>query len=238
MSRMIVADVSSPAAVYGVHGAAGLTYWSCLTRRAGLDGDWEAIEWASVPPGGISGEHLHSRTEEIYFILSGTADFVLDGVAHRVTAGHLGLTAVGSRHALHNAGDEPVNWLVIEMLSPHTAAAVRGRPAPDLRRTMGSTVLNLRDLRSVDPRQAFTGPLESIKLTTLDPGESVEVVSAGREHTLFLLSGSATATSGVTRVPLAVGSSVTLPLRAAATLQAGPEGAEFFQATMVVDGTR
>ncbi|WP_158013531.1 hypothetical protein [Carbonactinospora thermoautotrophica] len=69
--HFVWSTIDTPSEVYGVHGAEGLTYWKCLARRDGLAGPWEAVEWASVPPGGVSGEHLHTRTEEVYFILSG-----------------------------------------------------------------------------------------------------------------------------------------------------------------------
>jgi len=122
---LIVGDLAEPSIVYGVHGADGMSGWKCLARRTGLGGSWEAVEWAWVPPGGVSGEHLHTRTEEVYFILSGRAEILLDGVATEVGPGDLVLTGVGTTHGLRNIGDDDVTWLVIEMSSPETAAVLR-----------------------------------------------------------------------------------------------------------------
>lgn len=120
----MLADLAEPSRVYGVHGSEGLSLWKCLARRAGLFGSWEAVEWAWIPPGGVSGEHLHTRTEEIYFILSGRGQITLDGRSYQVLAGDLILTSVGTRHGLRNTGTEGLGWLVIEVASPATAMAL------------------------------------------------------------------------------------------------------------------
>ncbi|HSZ28535.1 MAG TPA: cupin domain-containing protein [Pseudonocardiaceae bacterium] len=121
---IVVADLAEPSKVYGVHGSEGLSLWKCLARRAGLFGCWEAVEWAWIPPGGVSGEHLHTRTEEIYFILSGRGQITLDGRPYQVRAGDVILTSVGTRHGLRNTGTEGLGWLVIEVASPATAMAL------------------------------------------------------------------------------------------------------------------
>jgi mannose-6-phosphate isomerase-like protein (cupin superfamily) len=237
---LLVAHAEDPARVHGVHGAAGTTYWTCFARRAGLDGDWEAIEWARVPPGGVSGEHRHTRTEEIYFILSGAAEVRLDGKPYLLGPGGMVLTAVGSTHALHNVGSTPVDWLVIEMLAPPTAAAVRGRPAggtPQEERTdMGSTVVvDLRETGAFDPSKAFAGPLEEIRLRRLAEAESLLLASSGREHTVFVTEGSGHAEHEGQRVELVPGTSLTLPLGGSLTLHGGPSGLEIFHAAMRVN---
>jgi mannose-6-phosphate isomerase-like protein (cupin superfamily) len=121
---IVVADLAEPSKVYGVHGSEGLSLWKCLARRAGLFGCWEAVEWAWIPAGGVSGEHLHTRTEEIYFILSGRGQITLDGRPYQVRTGDLILTSVGTRHGLRNTGTEGLGWLVIEVASPATAMAL------------------------------------------------------------------------------------------------------------------
>ena len=127
--ELIVNDLSDPSTVYGVHGADGRSAWKCLTRRTGLAGDWEAVEWAWLPPGGVSGEHLHTRTEEVYIILTGRAEILLNGTATEVGPGDVILTGVGTVHGLRNIGDSDVSWLVIEISSPRTAAVLRSEGA-------------------------------------------------------------------------------------------------------------
>jgi mannose-6-phosphate isomerase-like protein (cupin superfamily) len=114
-SGITVADISDPSVVHGVHGTHGESWWKCLARRPGLAGPWEAVEWASLPPGGISGEHLHTRTEEIYVILSGSGEILLNGQPHPVSTGDVILTGIGDRHGLVNSADGPLDWLVVEL---------------------------------------------------------------------------------------------------------------------------
>jgi len=243
---LIVGTTARPALVHGVHGAAGQTSWTCFTRRAGLDGDWEAVEWASVPPGGISGEHLHTRTEEVYFLLSGRARVLLDGRAHDLGAGHAVLTAVGSRHALHNIGTEPVSWLVIEILSPQVSRALAEAADQDPAgaafergAAVKSTVIDLRELGEFDPRKVFAGPLDLIRIESLEPGRELALDADGCEHTLFVLAGRGTAEGPATSVDLLPGTSVTVPRGGRVRVAAGAEGIEFFRARMTVgDGTR
>jgi mannose-6-phosphate isomerase-like protein (cupin superfamily) len=125
VSGLIIGDTSSASRIQDVHGAAGVSEWKCFARRSWLRGDWEAVEWARIPPGGISGEHLHSRTEEVYFILSGRAEILLDGIATEVGPGDVILTGLGTTHGLRAIGEESVSWLVVEVSSPATAAVLR-----------------------------------------------------------------------------------------------------------------
>ncbi|MFC5719942.1 cupin domain-containing protein [Streptomyces gamaensis] len=240
----LVADVSGAADIHGVHGAAGLTHWKCLASRRDLDGDWEAVEWAAIPPGGVSGEHRHTRTEEIYFILSGRGEFLVDGTAHPARPGSLLLTGVGAVHGLRNTGEDRLDWLVIEMLAPSTAEVLRGRtPRGTTDRTTGRTTegktvnAELHDLRaegSVDPSGVFTGPLRTVGISTLEPGATRALASRTSEHTVFVLSGSGRAVSGGTTVGLTPGTALTLPLGASADIAADGDGLELFHAELAV----
>ncbi|MEK8104586.1 cupin domain-containing protein [Micromonospora sp. M12] len=93
-----------------------------------MTGGWEAVEWARLPPGGLSGEHLHTRTEEVYILLTGGGHIILNGRSTPVRAGDVVLTGIGTRHGLLNTGPAPLSWLVVELLGPDTAA-VFGRGA-------------------------------------------------------------------------------------------------------------
>jgi mannose-6-phosphate isomerase-like protein (cupin superfamily) len=249
---LVVASPGRPARVHGVHGTSGLTYWRCLTRRAGLAGTWEAIEWASIPPGGISGEHRHTRTEEIYFVLSGRGELLLDGAARDVAPGDLVLTTVGGTHGLRNVGDQPLDWLVVEIRGPSTAAELAGGPsaAADTARsadgdtarsatrneeaTMDSIVVHLPDIGEVDPRAVFASPLESVRILRMAADEGQEIIAEGVEHTLFVLTGEARIHVGGHPERLAPGASLTLPLGTRVLVTAGPDGVECFAATLRV----
>jgi mannose-6-phosphate isomerase-like protein (cupin superfamily) len=125
--ELIVADLSGASEVHSMHGGAKVARWKCLARRLGLSGSWEAIEWSSLPPGAVCGEHRHTRTEELYFIVSGEGELLLNGVPHRVRPGHLIANRLGTRHRFRNLGQEDLNWLVIEVFSPATTQTLYTR---------------------------------------------------------------------------------------------------------------
>ncbi len=253
---LIIADLEEPSVVYGVHGTTGDSQWKCLARRTGLHGAWEAVEWAWLPPGGISGEHLHTRTEEVYFILSGKGEMRLNGHDYEVEPGHLILTGLWTQHGLRNIGQDGLGWLVIELLSaatdtvlnrsarnrrPHALRAERltervsdgnHKPRESL---MNAEIFNLRETPEVDPRSVFTGPLRKIQLVNLQPGQRTKLSSTGVEHTLFILGGAGeAASSNEASVSLKYGVSITLPLDTGLSIIAGQEGLEYFLATLEV----
>ncbi|MDH6135579.1 mannose-6-phosphate isomerase-like protein (cupin superfamily) [Kitasatospora sp. MAA4] len=247
---VIVASTRGPADVHGVHGTEGLTHWTCLARRPGLLGGWEAVEWACLPPGAVSGEHLHTRTEEVYVLLSGRGEISLDGRTVRVEAGDVVLTGLGTRHGLRNTGPEPLEWLVIEMTAVKLPAqhpthpthpsypSYPAGPAPVMRSTV---VTNLRRVGSIDPSVVLSGPLRRLRIVRLRPGERAELAADAVEHTAFVTAGGGRAApggaqTGELRVPLAPGTALTLPLGTGAVLTAGPDGLEYLHAVLAVPG--
>ncbi|WP_327682536.1 cupin domain-containing protein [Kitasatospora sp. NBC_00458] len=250
-SAVVVADTGAPAAVHGVHGAAGTTRWTCLARRAGLTGAWEAVEWASVPAGGVSGEHLHTRTREVYVVLTGAGEVTLDGRPYPVRAGDAVLTALGTRHGLRNTGTGPLEWLVIELPAETPAELPAGPPAahpavapgtaPETAagrcRPVGSTVVtDLRRTGPLDPSAVIGGPLRLLHHTGLSPGRRTDLVADGVEHTVFVTGGGGRTSVGGARVPLRPGTALTLPHGTAAGLAAGPSGLAYVHAELVLPG--
>jgi mannose-6-phosphate isomerase-like protein (cupin superfamily) len=234
-SPVIVANTSNPADVHGVHGADGLTHWTCLARRAALHGAWEAVEWASLPPGGASGEHLHTRTEEVYLLLSGRGEIALDGRRSPVAAGDLVLTGLGTTHGLRNTGDGPLDWLVIEITA---ATPSPTDPLATEEQLMHSTVVNdLRRAGPIDPRPVLSGPLRVVEVVGLSADRHAEFSTEGVEHTVFVTGGRGLARSHrnpAVGIPLNPGSALTLPLGSGATVTAGPDGLEYVHAVLAV----
>ncbi|MFI1681273.1 cupin domain-containing protein [Streptomyces sp. NPDC020607] len=250
---VIIGDVSGPAHIHGVHGTTGVTRWKALASGADLHGGWEAVEWACVPPGGVSGEHLHTRTEEVYFILSGTGEIYLDGTAHPIAPGSMVLTGLGTVHGLRNTGDSDLAWLVIEMRSPRFSEALgatatpvdTSTPTPASASASASAkeeppvptarLHDLRAERSVSPAGVFTGPLRTLALETVDASGTVELTADGREHMVFVLSGTGWVENGSDTAELHPGTAVTLPLGTRARIGADREdGLEFFHAEVAV----
>jgi mannose-6-phosphate isomerase-like protein (cupin superfamily) len=234
---LLVGSTDNPASVHGVHGAAGVTRWACLASRRDLSSHCEAVEWASVPPDGMSGEHRHTRTEESYFIIRGSGEILLNGAAQPVEPGSLVLTGIGATHGLRNIGATDLDWLVIECLSPATSAVLAGRSREQGEVPVSNAlVVDMTREPSVETSAVFSGPLKRIELVALTSGQERKFASVGVEHTVFVLSGSALAVSGGTQSRLEAGHCVTVPLGGAVTIAAESERVELFTAVLSVDG--
>jgi len=117
-SPLVVADTAEPSEVHGIHGGRGVDRWKRFVTGLMLYADWESFEHNSLEAGGAIGEHVHSRTEEIYFIVNGRGRMTLDGVTREVGPGDLIMTPLGGRHGIENIGDGPLEWIVVEALPP------------------------------------------------------------------------------------------------------------------------
>jgi len=91
-------------------------------------------------------------------------------------------------------------------------------------------VTALRRGRAVDPTRVLAGPLRGLGLSWLEPGEAIALAAETSEHALYVAAGSGLASEPDTRVPLAEGTSLTVPLGTGATLLAGAAGLEYFHA--------
>lgn len=219
---LIIADTTGVTDIFGVHGAAGISHWKCLASRRDLRGDWEAVELARVPPGGVSGEHRHTRTEEVYFVLSGQGEMLLDGIGHPVRAGDVILTGLGTIHGLRNTGVTNLDWITVEVAAP---------PARDyLEDDVNARVHNLAAEGSLDTSAFFTGPLRRVSQRTLPADATTTLRADGVEHAVFVLTGDGKAGE----VELRPGVAVTLPLGTEVEIAAGPDGVTFFHAELTV----
>jgi len=234
VTMLLVGNLAEPSVVEGVHGAPGQTWWKCLASPVSPSGTWEAFEWACVPPGGISGEHRHTRTEELYFIVHGQARMRLDGTKHTVGPHDLILTGVGSAHRLCVVGNDPVEWLVIEVSSPATRAALTRAPIPMEASMSAPTIVHLGDGGAVDVSQLLSGPLREVAVRRLEPGASRSLEAHGVEHMMFVLDGEGTALADENVCALLPGTAITVPLGGQVHVNAGPAGLELFHAAVAV----
>ncbi|WP_256789757.1 MULTISPECIES: cupin domain-containing protein [unclassified Frankia] len=223
--------VDDPSFVYGMHGGEKRAQWKCLARRNNMFGPWEAVEWAWLPPGGASGEHLHSRTEQLDYIVSGAGVMTIDGRDRFVTAGDVVLTALGTRHGLRNAGSDELVWLVTEVPGPVLGTARPGPPGA------GAAVIRMREAGEIDPTEVLSGPLRRARLVRLDPGASESLLADAEEHVLYTLSGAGVAANASTSVRLRQGVSVSVPFHGSIRVEAGREGLEFFVVSLAVELT-
>jgi quercetin dioxygenase-like cupin family protein len=83
-----------------------------LLEEANLGGKEVEIGEITFPPGVNSGEHLHGATE-IFYILSGELEHVVDGKSHLLKPGMLGFVRPPAKVNHVVPGKDPVKALVI-----------------------------------------------------------------------------------------------------------------------------
>jgi mannose-6-phosphate isomerase-like protein (cupin superfamily) len=71
----------------------------------------QSLAEARLPVGSATQEHYHPRTEEIYYITSGTGRIRIDGEVRDVAAGDAIAILPGQRHKLWNTGAETLRLL-------------------------------------------------------------------------------------------------------------------------------
>jgi quercetin dioxygenase-like cupin family protein len=108
--------------VWGVHGGQGDLYWKRLVTGGHMHGDWESFEYVRLEAGGTVGKHRHSRTEEVYIVISGQGVLEVDGQDIVMKPGDTVITPLNGVHAFRNSGDGAVEFLVIETVPPAVAS--------------------------------------------------------------------------------------------------------------------
>lgn len=185
---LIVNDTSGAGTTYRHAGGEGVCLWKTLMNGAHLEGDWNLVEHLVIEPGGSVGEHVHTRTEEIYYILRGRAVMTMNGGEFPVRAGELITTPIGASHAIANRDDEDMHFFVVEVFPREGPAAAPARlDVPAL-----STGPADRRRAVVDLRQHFTGGWRTFSLIEVPDG-GVAVREAPLEHTqvLYVVDGAA-----------------------------------------------
>ena len=65
--------------VHRMHGGFGVIEWKRMAVGEMLFGDWQSVDYNQIKPGAGSADHIQSRTEEIWFMVSGQAEICFDG---------------------------------------------------------------------------------------------------------------------------------------------------------------
>ena len=105
--------------------------------------EWEAPPGAASPP-----VHVHHRTDEGFYVLSGVYTFLVDGQESQAPPGTHVLVRPGQAHTFWNAGDTPARALIIlsppdfasyfRELSRNLADAASDEEAMDARRKLSA----------------------------------------------------------------------------------------------------
>ena len=71
----------------------------------------QSLAEARLPVGTATQEHYHPRTEEIYYITSGTGRMQIEAESRKVRPGDAIAILPGQKHKLWNTGQEPLTLL-------------------------------------------------------------------------------------------------------------------------------
>jgi quercetin dioxygenase-like cupin family protein len=121
---VLVSTIDNPVQMIGIHGGQGSIYWKCFARLHMLHADVVAFEYVKLSPGSAVGDHVHSRTEEIYFIVSGEGEMRVGDERQNVGPGDLILTPQGTKHGLVGKPGETIEFVVAEVLPPGITAVL------------------------------------------------------------------------------------------------------------------
>lgn len=186
----IVNDTSGPALTLSQVGGEGRSRWKMLMNGMHLEGQWNCVEYVVLEPGGSVGEHVHLRTEEIYYIRSGRAVMTMDDERFEVGPGDLITTPIGASHAIANPfADEEMHFFVVEVFPGEGPSAKPGRiHVPDL---LGPADDGLASAQ-VDLTPYFTGGWRELRLLDVPAGGRLdETTPAASSVVLHVLDGSA-----------------------------------------------
>ena len=115
---VLIGSTDAPVEVTGAHGGTSSLLWKRFSDGNMMYSDLASFEHVTVPPGGNVGLHVHSRTEEIYFLISGRGLMRVDGETREVGRGDVVLTPLHSAQSFEVLGDEPATFIVMEMFPP------------------------------------------------------------------------------------------------------------------------
>ena len=112
------------AKLVGVHGGAGALGWKRLGTGNMMASAIDSYEIAEMPVGSRAGRHVHSRTEELFFVLSGRAAIGLGEEMVEVGPGDAILTGFHGIQSVEAIGTEPYRMLILEALPPEIVAGL------------------------------------------------------------------------------------------------------------------
>jgi mannose-6-phosphate isomerase-like protein (cupin superfamily) len=99
----------------GVHDGAGSMLIEPIMDDKSLSTNLLFWHRGVIEPYSGIGEHFHNRCEEMFVILSGEAEFTINGRTSPLKAPVGAPDRMGSAHAVYNPTDQPVEWMNINV---------------------------------------------------------------------------------------------------------------------------
>ena len=82
-----------------------------LVGPAWTPAEKQSLAEATVPVGGATVEHFHRDTEELYYVVEGSALMRLGDAERELAVGDCVVIPAGERHKIRNIGDAPLRIL-------------------------------------------------------------------------------------------------------------------------------
>jgi mannose-6-phosphate isomerase-like protein (cupin superfamily) len=94
-----------------VHAGAGQIGFTQLIGRTDLATNFLYLHSGLIPAKSGIGHHFHHTIEEMYVLLSGEAEFTINGRTSKIKAPAVVPCKLGDAHAIYNSSNEPVKWM-------------------------------------------------------------------------------------------------------------------------------
>lgn len=109
--RIIHNDPAKYRTLTAVHAGAGTMAFTQLIGRNELATNFLYLHSGVINAKSGIGHHFHHTIEEMYVLLSGEAEFTINGRTSKIKAPAIVPCKMGDAHAIYNSSNEPVRWL-------------------------------------------------------------------------------------------------------------------------------
>jgi mannose-6-phosphate isomerase-like protein (cupin superfamily)/heme-degrading monooxygenase HmoA len=109
--RVVHNDPAKYRELSAVHAGAGRMGFMQLIGRNELSTNFLYLHAGVINPKSGIGHHFHHNIEEMYVLLSGAAEFTINGRTSNIKAPAIVPCKMGDAHAIYNSSSESVRWL-------------------------------------------------------------------------------------------------------------------------------
>src|SRR6202012_4365943 len=110
-NRVIANDPAKFKQYTAMHGGAGTMGLVPLILSKDMTTNFLYLHSGVINPKSSIGHHFHHTIEEMFVLLSGEAEFTVNGRTSKIKAPALVPCTMGNSHAIYNPSDQPVRWL-------------------------------------------------------------------------------------------------------------------------------
>ncbi|MGZ5221451.1 MAG: cupin domain-containing protein [Chitinophagaceae bacterium] len=155
--RIVYNDPSKYRTLTAVHAGAGQMAFTELIGRRDLATNFLFLHSGVINAKSGIGHHFHHTIEEMYVLLTGEAEFTINGRTSKIKAPAIVPCKMGDAHAIYNSSKEPVRWLNFAVSKTKS-------------RSDNFDLLDARVGAVIDPVPVFvSGRLEQDKLRLMKP---------------------------------------------------------------------